>query len=112
MVSCEGGWEHLAHHARVQWNPVESKEEADHQGGRPGCGGWVKTRPRAALLDEPASAGGGTKERRAAPLSFACPKTLLWRFTRASLRDRAANFHVNDMHAMILPKLDSNNAWL
>ena len=52
--------------------------------------GEMKTRPRAALLDEPASAGGGAKERRAAPLSLACPKTLLWRFTRASLRDRAA----------------------
>ena len=42
-------------------------------------------RPRAALLDEPASAGGGAKERRAAPLSLACPKTLLWRFTRTLL---------------------------
>ena len=38
--------------------------------------GWVKTRPRAALFDEPASAGGGAKES--------------WRFTRALLRDRAA----------------------
>ena len=57
--------------------PSESEEETDRPGGRPGCGGWVKTRARAALLDEPASAGGGTKESRAAPLSLACPKTLL-----------------------------------
>ena len=30
---------------------------------------------RAVLLDEPASTGGGAKERHAAPLSLACPKT-------------------------------------
>ena len=46
------------------------------------------------MHDEPApSAGGGAKERRAAPLSLACPMTLLWRFTRALLRDRAATAH-------------------
>jgi hypothetical protein len=48
----------------------------------------MKTRARAVLLDEPASAEGGAKESRAAPLSLACPKTLLWRFTRALLRAR------------------------
>jgi len=73
------GRKHLAHHARAQWNPTESKEETDHQGGRPGYGGRVKTQARAALLDEPASVGS-TKERCTAPLSLACPKTLLWRF--------------------------------
>jgi len=48
--------------------------------------GRMKTRVRATLPDAPASAGSGAKERRAAPLSLACPKTLLCRFTRASLR--------------------------
>ena len=36
--------------------------------------GWVKPRPRAALFDEPVSAGGGAKES--------------WHFTCALLRDR------------------------
>ena len=56
--------------------------------------GGMETRPRAALLGEPASAGGGAEERRTAPLSLACLKTVKWlrRFTRALLRDRAARF--------------------
>jgi hypothetical protein len=54
--------------------------------------GEMKTRARAALLDEPASAEGGTKESRAVPLSLACPKTLLWRFTRALLRARPTHY--------------------
>ena len=42
-TSGSGDGRHLAHHARVQWNPVESEEETGRQDNR---GRWVRKMAR------------------------------------------------------------------
>ena len=61
--------------------------------------GEMKTRP---LLDdhEPVSVGGGAKERRAAPLSLACPKTLACLITQQSCQ---SSFNYIERHGVVAP---------